>query len=652
MGDTFLEFKEVLFALIQAILNTRFYGPDHPKGKESYETLVIRLRGWKKNNPDTPVIFSFNGKEFFIGFGENFSSLPKVLSKVEMEIYGQKLFDYFSRARLISLHLDPELVPDELKGLLLILNKFYRGEISLKESISRQVQKFFVQYRIQHISTLFDEDIITVERNLPWKIKVIISRLNKDLKHLPIFHDNKEKLKQAKLLIFRENIKALSSAEEIYIFLVNLDLIKEIYSAKEEYFNFTIDSVRVEIIYSFFTLLTKNPESQNNSVIIELLPIFLRRIVEKGNEEKNIKLFSSLLKSGLLNENTIPSDILRKIRMEEKAVKFLSEPETLISIWLKNINAPSTKEEIQSVGELIATRGETKSLYKLISRFGEILDIETLLKIFLTSVRDLPPERISDLCKIIEICGEKCVEIALWILKENFSQKLKINILNPLSRIIKEDPQILLKEINNHPQSPEYTFYLLKLATNVSSSEMGKEIERHLYHSDINTKKEALNALLYSNYSGALPTLLRFWESNIPENIELLFKKLILTRNYSKWLLKKILPVYEKRWKNFDVEERKIKAETEYISGAIKEKRIDAEILKGVTRIIANEGKKKNPLRPIGRHRKELLSLLLTSMCNLPAGDKKILLRYFTKEKIDNDLLKIIKNCVGEEKKS
>jgi len=42
---------------------------------------------------------------------------------------------------------------------------------------------------ITHFSLVFKEDLVAPERRLPWRAQLAISRLKKDLKQVPLFHD-------------------------------------------------------------------------------------------------------------------------------------------------------------------------------------------------------------------------------------------------------------------------------------------------------------------------------------------------------------------------------------------------------------------------------------------------------------------------------
>jgi len=57
--------------------------------------------------------------------------------------------------------------------------------------VGELLTKALVEQGISHVSTVFLDDIIVLEKNLPWRVEMAIQRLAKDLKVLPMFRANR-----------------------------------------------------------------------------------------------------------------------------------------------------------------------------------------------------------------------------------------------------------------------------------------------------------------------------------------------------------------------------------------------------------------------------------------------------------------------------
>jgi hypothetical protein len=85
-----------------------------------------------------------------------------------------------------------------------------------------------VEQGISDISTVFMDDIIVLEKNLPWRVEMAIQRLAKDLKVLPMFRgESDEAIKRMKLQIIQDILRPLKHPEFLKDLIINCYVIAQ-----------------------------------------------------------------------------------------------------------------------------------------------------------------------------------------------------------------------------------------------------------------------------------------------------------------------------------------------------------------------------------------------------------------------------------------
>ncbi len=645
-------FRVFLIHFIQAILNTRFYGPDHPKGKNSLQSMLNTYHQWIKFSPDTPIILTYDKNDFYAGYSDTYSSLKKILSKTEAEMYGEKLKEYFEKAKLISFHINPQTTDSELKAILTIFNKTYKGELERDESISTQVERWFKEYKISNISTLFNEDVIITRKDIPWKVRVVISRLNKDLHILPYFHSHSEKLKNAKLLAFRENLKLVLKPSDFLIFIRNIDLVPEIEKDLPLYIEFSKELFSFNFLRSFIIYLEKNFSSDRDSNIISILPILLDKLLSISPDETTRNILKKFLEDRIIDQSWIPEKILAEIKIDEMVIEAIENPLELIKQWQeKEANKETLEEEIIAVILRLFQEKKFEAALAIsdeVSRFHQI-NWEKIIKETLPLIFELTQKEKTEMVKLFSLAGPKSIPYLFKLLQTAEDEATRATVIKLLPQFLKNNPDPLIKELTNKEQQWYYYRNLLLIAGETENEKLTEIIASYLYHSDPRVKREAADALIKIKGVNSLPTILKFWETNIKENVIIAINSLLRYKIISKWFVKNILGKYMKRWNNFSLEKDKIEIESKYIAEAIKVKKIDPGTLKKIISIVIDEGKKKNIFKPLSGDKRKILGIIVDSFCCLPPKDKKIILNIFHKEKIDRNLVEKMTNCLEPE---
>ena len=112
--------------------------------------------------------------------------LSRMMLKGMGELYVPKFAKYMERKDLISLTLKSRMGQTEFSSFVDIMS-----EPSLVDTRRKQDQERFAQALLSrgvvNISYIFNEDLRAPEREIPWRARVTLSRIRKDLKMLPLY---------------------------------------------------------------------------------------------------------------------------------------------------------------------------------------------------------------------------------------------------------------------------------------------------------------------------------------------------------------------------------------------------------------------------------------------------------------------------------
>ena len=98
-----------------------------------------------------------------------------------------------------------------------------RGE---NNKMGELLTKALARNGIKEISTVFMDDIIVLEKNLPWRVEMAIQRLAKDLKIMPMFKEKSDDaILRLKVKIIHDIIRPLKYGEYLKELLVNCYII-------------------------------------------------------------------------------------------------------------------------------------------------------------------------------------------------------------------------------------------------------------------------------------------------------------------------------------------------------------------------------------------------------------------------------------------
>jgi hypothetical protein len=234
--EAYAPLAKLALALVQAMLRTGYYAADHPEAKKAMKGLYAQFTGIVDERAG--LTFSLLEKkdrtEITI---DGFSTIPlplhEVLIKGSADLYTPKFLDFFNRWKLLSFSIRPDTTAKEFDKFVELMSQPPSGG-PIKEANERLTQAL-IDNDIINISIVFRHELIGKERRLPWRVRMALTRLRRDLRVLPLYkRATKEQMRRIKLQIIDDTIRPIRTPVLLKDFLINYDLIAANIAVLEE----------------------------------------------------------------------------------------------------------------------------------------------------------------------------------------------------------------------------------------------------------------------------------------------------------------------------------------------------------------------------------------------------------------------------------
>jgi HEAT repeat protein len=249
---------EFVMDLTKAMLRTGYYASDHPGSQNAKHGLYEALQRCLRDSSEIMVTHqeARERNEILItGILDEPVNVRTVVGAGMAELFVPKLSECFNRKALVSFALKKVITPEHFEGFVDVMSD-PTAERGQHAKVGELLTRSLVDRGITEISTVFMDDIIVLEKNLPWRVEMAIQRLAKDLKVLPMFRgESDEAIKRMKLQIIQDILRPLKHPEFLKDLIINCYVIAQhVKNVKEEDIE--------EVIIDAFPLDTLLPTSR------------------------------------------------------------------------------------------------------------------------------------------------------------------------------------------------------------------------------------------------------------------------------------------------------------------------------------------------------------------------------------------------------
>jgi HEAT repeat protein len=219
---------DFIMDLTKAMLRSGYYSTDHPGAQDAKRGLY---EAFQKSLGDSNefMISSQETREqtdiSITGILDEPVNVRTLVGAGMAELFVPKLREYFNRKGLVSFAIKKSISLEHFEGFVDIMSdpKADRGENS---KVGELLSNALIEHGITEISTVFMDDMIALELNLPWRVEMAIQRLAKDLKVLPMFQaKSDDAIRELKLQIIQDIIRPLKHPEFLKDLIINCYII-------------------------------------------------------------------------------------------------------------------------------------------------------------------------------------------------------------------------------------------------------------------------------------------------------------------------------------------------------------------------------------------------------------------------------------------
>jgi HEAT repeat protein len=347
---------------VKAISLTGYYPGDHPAIRNVAIRPFSLLQRLESATPELGFVTvpGQGGDETMVeGIFDEPVPFMGIVQTSMGETFAKKFTAYLERNHLVSFHLKTSIPEEEFQAFIALLVEHQTRESEGAQSVGSFVE-YLVERKIFHVSGVTREELVGAGRALPWRVKVAISRLQKDLAMVPLYSDaSLEKLQETKQEIIRDIIRPLRKARFIRELLSNIDLIEDEVQelSSEAIKNEIILSLEVRMIedvtWEIVAILEKakwgavlerdgDEERRLDLVLRNLLKDLALRLVEV-DQSQTYDILHQLFERQILEFRELPMKLQRKLLAEKWTNQFLEHDRDV----LQSFRALTDAEEYQ-----------------------------------------------------------------------------------------------------------------------------------------------------------------------------------------------------------------------------------------------------------------------------------------------------------------
>ncbi len=519
---------EFVLHIIQAFLRTGYYTPDHPESIRAKEGLYQQFQSLFEREDELAFLARDDQeqKEVLI---EGVLPEPQRLSRMMMrgmgELYIPKFVNYLERKDLISLTMKSRMDQGEFTRFIDLMSDPSFLDTHRKEDKDRFITALY-QQSIHNISFVFNEEMVFApDREMPWRARVTLSRMKKELKMIPFFQKmSGQELQTIRKRLLEDAVRPLRSHDLIYSVIQNSDL-----AATPENREEIIEDVLVTFLPSLYFIGTtkvylrehlnlkklqkKDHFEQKSDRLLKKFIVRLKGVTTQEAES----LLEEFFRNELVSLDDLPSGLRDKILLEKLTDKFLKFTEqfyqqleqakdkerfiTIASSFVKILPELIRRDRYAEVLKIIDTLKQhfhKKMMWALLA--GQVLEeigkgpVPGMLEEkFLTSKKEVR----AAIIPIFAALEVGSIPNLLNILKKGQDQWVRKNACEALIQIGPVAAVHLLKELEKQQTSVETTCDILRVLAEIKSEQwkapLIKILKTYVSHENPKLKEQALH---------------------------------------------------------------------------------------------------------------------------------------------------------------
>jgi HEAT repeat protein len=336
-------------SFVRSINLTGYYPADHPAilnvATKPFEDLC-NLRRFS-SEVSFITMAGHHGEEVMVDVMDEPLPFLKLLNSYMAETFALKFVNYLSRNNLVSFSIKTGMPQEEFKRFLALI---VEQKTALEEGRDAAQVKFgalLLERKIFSVSAVSRDEILGSNRFLPWRVKIAITRLQKDLGVLPLYSSaSEEELQKAKQMIVGDIIRPLRQPRFIRELLANCDLIRAnveelaevdveseiiacLHPTLVEDVTWEVVSVLEKAAWNAITQSDGEGERRIDLILRDILKKLALRLVAFANA-KTFDMLEKLFRRRVLEFHELPDSLQRVVLTELRTNQFLETGSAIV----------------------------------------------------------------------------------------------------------------------------------------------------------------------------------------------------------------------------------------------------------------------------------------------------------------------------------
>ena len=524
-----IKLTDFVLHLIQAFLRTGYYTSDHPESKKAKEGLYQKFRELFEEEDELAFLVreEQGGQEIFVeGVLPEAQKLSRMMMKGMGELYVPKFAKYMERKDFISLTLKSRMKQNEFSSFVDIMSEPTLVDTRRKQDQDRFAEALYSR-GIFNISYVFNEEFLALEREMPWRARLTLSRMRKDLKMIPLFQKmTGQDIQQIRINLLRDALRPIRQSDLLCPILQNSDLATTSESLEETIEDEIISSLKKQYLLNTSKIflrehldlkkLQKQDGFEKKSD--RLVKKISRRLKEAATGETE-NLLEEFFRHQLIGLEDLPLALKDKILLERLTDKFLNytdqffqqldqarDKEAFLNVAISFVRMipelirRDRYPEILRIFETLKGHFHQKRMWALLA--GQILEeigkgtIPQLLKEkFLKGKKEV---RVA-VIPILAALEIGAIPVLIDILKSSEDQWVRKNACETLIQIGPVAAVHLLKELERQQTSVDTTCDILRVLGQIKSREwqapLTKVAKSFAAHEHSRLREQAIHTL-------------------------------------------------------------------------------------------------------------------------------------------------------------
>jgi HEAT repeat protein len=516
---------DFILHLIQAFLRTGYYTSEHPESKRAKEGLYQQFESFFVEEGELTFLLKEDQerKEVLLeGLFPEAQRLTRMMAKGMGELYVPRMVKYLERKDLVSLTLKSRMDGTEFIHFVDIMSEPSLVDIHVREDQENFAQTLY-RHGVFNVSYVFNEELLAPAREMPWRVRLMLSRLRKDLKMVPLFHKmSGEELQEIRRKLIQDGIRPIRHPDLLCAVLRNSDLAATPENPEEFIEDGIIFSIHISNFFDTVQLFLKEhlrlKQLQKKDALEKksdrLAAKIYQRLMETGTAEAEI-LLEEFFRHELINFENLPPHLRKKIFVEMQTDRFLGDP----TQFFRQLDQAQEEKQfleisqsfVEMIPELIKRDRyeEVKNIFSALRKYthwtglaGLILEVLgqgpvplLLREKFLANKKEI---RMAIVPLFIALEGA-AIPSLLEILRTSKDQWVRKNACEALIQIGPAATAHLLEELENQIASAETTGDILRVLGEIKSPEwktpLVKVLEGYISHEHPKLRAQAIHTL-------------------------------------------------------------------------------------------------------------------------------------------------------------